>query len=133
MIKKQYTLYLENKPGELASVLRKFAVAKINIEGISVSASTDVGLIQVVVSNATKTTQVLKKAGIAYTTQDVALLPLSNEPGALYKVLAELATEKVNLNYCYATACNNGKCKCYAIISAHDLKKVEKAWHNAGE
>ena len=36
MIKKQFTLYLENRPGLLAKVTRLLAMHKLNIEGISV-------------------------------------------------------------------------------------------------
>ena len=58
MIKKQFTVYLENKPGALARVTERLATAKVNIEGISVAASSDVGLVQVVVSNAAATKKV---------------------------------------------------------------------------
>ena len=132
MIKKQFTLYLENKPGELAKVTKKLADVKINIEGISVSGSTDIGLVQVVVSNSAETKKMLLKLKIAFTVQDVALLPIRNEPGALSKIVARLASYGVNINYVYATASKCKKdCDCYAIISAPNLKKVEEAWKAA--
>jgi hypothetical protein len=35
----------------------------------------------------------------------------------------------VNINYIYATGCMcDGDCNCEVIISAPDLKLVEKAW-----
>ena len=55
MIKKQFTLYLENKPGALAKVTRQLGNEKVNIDGISVAESTDVSLVQVVASNAAAT------------------------------------------------------------------------------
>ncbi len=129
MIKKQFTLYLENKPGKLAKVTKKLADVKINIEGISVSGSTDINLVQVVVSNSAETKKILLKLKIAFTVQDVALLPIRNEPGALSKIVARLASNGVNINYVYATASKCKKdCDCYAIISAPNLKKVEEAW-----
>jgi hypothetical protein len=129
MIKKQFTLYLENKPGELAKVIKKLANVRVNIEGISVSESTDISLVQIVVSNAMTTRQVLSKSKIAFTIQDVALLPIRNEPGALSEIVARLASFGVNINYVYATASDCKKdCDCYAIISAPNLKKVEAAW-----
>ncbi len=44
MIKTQFTLYLVNRPGELARATKAFATAQINIEGISVAERTDVSL-----------------------------------------------------------------------------------------
>jgi len=130
MIKKQFTLYLENKPGRLARLTQMLARGNINIEGISVSESTDVGLVQIVPSNAGKAKAALKKANVPFTLQDVALLPLKNQPGALSKVVTRLAKLGININYVYATACScRGEgCDCYAIISAPDLKAVEDAW-----
>jgi hypothetical protein len=52
MIKKQFTVYLENKPGELARVTSRLARERINLEGISAYTSADVGLVQLVASNA---------------------------------------------------------------------------------
>lgn len=139
MIKKQFTLYLENKPGELAKVTKKLADEEINIEGISVSENTDVSLVQVVVSKALATKKVLTRMRIPYTIQEVALLPIRNEPGALAKIAARLAKNGVNINYVYATAgdckdkcdCHETSCNCYAIINAPNLKKVEAAWKSA--
>lgn len=124
---KQFTLYLENKPGVLANITERLADEGVNIDGISVAASTDVALVQIVTSHAAQTRRILKKAGIPATDQDVLLIALKNEPGSLFNVVSKLAKCGVNLNYVYATGCTckNG-CKCYAIISADNLSAVEK-------
>ena len=128
MIKKQFTLYLENKPGVLAGLTTRLAEAKVNIEGISVAGSADVGLAQIVVSNAAKMHKILKSIPIPFTVQRVALVPLKNKPGALARIATQLARSKVNINYVYATACaGGGNCECYVIISAPDLEEVEAA------
>ncbi|MBA4389063.1 MAG: amino acid-binding protein [Verrucomicrobia bacterium] len=129
MIRQQFTLYLENRPGELAAVVSKLAVAGINIDGISVAESTDVAIVQMVVSSAIATKRVLAKAKIPYTTQNVALVHVKNRPGALAGILTKLSKRKININYIYSTACDcrNG-CSSYAILSAPNLKKVEQAW-----
>jgi len=129
MRKKQFTLYLENKPGAISRITRLLASANVNIEGISVAGSTHVGLVQLVVSNATRTRQLLTETGVPFTVQDVALVRLKNSPGALSTVLSKLAGKGVNVNYIYATACEcKHDCDCYVIISAPDLEAVEEAW-----
>lgn len=131
MIKKQFTLYLENKPGMLARVTRMLARNAVNIEGISVSASADIGLVQIVVDNAAATQRTLKAAKLPFTVQDVILIPLPHKPGSLARLLAQVSKAGVNINYVYATGCNcKDRCHCYAILSAPDLKKVERAWKN---
>ena len=127
MIKTQFTLYLVNRPGELARATKAFATARINIEGISVAERTDVSLVQVIVSNAQRARQALKKAGIPASEQNVAILALANKPGALGKLASELARKKININYLYATAPPSGT-ECSVVISSDDLKKVELSW-----
>ncbi|MCE9616685.1 MAG: ACT domain-containing protein [Lentisphaerae bacterium] len=132
MLKKQFTLYLANRPGELARITRVIARARINIEGISAFTSTDVGLVQIVVSNAAKTRATLQRAGVAFTVQDVVVVALPNTPGALADVTARIAESGANINYLYATACD-GKRKghSYAVISAPDLGRNRKFWSKA--
>jgi hypothetical protein len=129
MIRKQFTLYLENRPGALASVTSRLAKAGVNIDGISAYTSADVGLIQIVVSNGAQTRKVLNAGGVPFTAQDVALLTLPNEIGSLAELAAALAKSGVNMNYIYATGCDcKGGCECNVIISAPDLVKVEQVW-----
>jgi len=124
-IKTQFTLYLKNEAGELSKITRKLASADINIEGISVSATTDVGLVQVVVSAAAKTRTLLKTDRIPFTEQKVVLAPLRNEPGALSHIVTRISKAGININYVYATACMCGSdCRCYAVISAPNLEKL---------
>jgi hypothetical protein len=126
MIKKQFTVYLKNRPGALAKITRLLAAAKVNIEGISASSSVDIGLAQIVVNSTAVTARILRKARIPFVTQDVALVPLNNKPGALAQVVSRLAKLGININYVYATACDSDS-RCYTIISAPDLKRVEAA------
>ena len=125
MIDKQFTLYLENRPGELARVTKILATAKVNIEGISVSAGSDVALVQLVTSNAAAARKGLATAKVSFTVQDVAVVALRNEPGALEFIVSKLSAAGININYIYATGCVSRGSHGYVVISAPDLKKVE--------
>jgi len=127
MIKKQFTIYLQNRPGVLAKLVGRLGKAGINIEGISACTSPDVGLVQLVVSNATSARRIFKSMGLAYTTQDVSLMKLPNKPGILARIASDLAEADVNISYIYGTG-NEGDEDSYLILSAPDLKKVEAAW-----
>ena len=126
MIMKQFTLYLKNRPGELSRITRRLATGRVNIEGISVSSSVDIALVQIVVNNAAVTRKLLRRAKIPFVTQDVVLVPLRHEPGALAQVAERLAKMGININYVYATGCD-GAGRCLTVISAPDVAQVEKA------
>jgi hypothetical protein len=131
MVRKQFTLYLENKAGALSAVTSRLSKAGINIEGISAYTSADVGLIQVVVSNAALTRKVLNEASVPFTVQDVALVTVENRPGSLSELAEAIGKAGVNMNYIYATGCSCSDkcdCQCDVVISANDPKKVEEVW-----
>ncbi|MDA0321512.1 MAG: ACT domain-containing protein [Verrucomicrobia bacterium] len=127
MTKSQLTLYLENRPGELARATKTLSEAKINIEGISVVHTTDVSMVQIVVSNSRNALAALKKANIPVAEQRVAVVSLSNRPGTLAAVANRLAQKNVNINYLYATT-SPVENECTVIISADDLEAVEAVW-----
>jgi len=131
MIKTQFTLYLENKPGALFGVTCRLAEAKINIEGLSVAGSEETGLAQLVTSDTKAAHELLKASGMPYSTDEVAVLPMRNEPGALSRGLARLSKADVNIDYLYGTAsdCCDAE-HCNIVISAPDLQAVEDAWGN---
>ncbi|MBN1557169.1 MAG: ACT domain-containing protein [Lentisphaerae bacterium] len=125
MIKKQFTVYLENKPGALAAVARRLAARKINLIGISAAVTADVGLVQIVAASATAARRELKAARLSFTEQDVLLVRLANRPGALADVATRIAKAGININYIYATAGDRGDGASYAVLSAPDLKRVQ--------
>ncbi len=125
MIRKQFTLYLENKPGELSRVTKSLAAEKVNIEGISVSAGIDVALVQLIADSALLTKKCLVKIDVPYTMQDVAVVPLRNKPGALELIVSKVADAGLNIDYVYATTCVSRGGACYVVISARNLRKVE--------
>ena len=126
MIKKQFTLYLQNTPGVLANVAKVIAKAKVNIEGISVAETTEMSVAQLITSNAALTRKMLNKAKIPFTAQDVAVFVLDNKPGALAAVAATFAKHGININYLYATT--YGESRSSVVVGADDVKRVEKSW-----
>lgn len=129
MIKTQFTLYLDNRPGALYAVTSMLAEARINIEGISVSASQESGLAQFVTSDKDATHDMLKEANIAFSSEEVAVLSMTNEPGVLTRGLSRLAKAGVNIDYLYGTCaeCCDSK-RVNVVISAPDLQAIEDAW-----
>ena len=126
MIKKQFTLYLANKPGELAKTTRLLADEDINIDAISVSASADVGLVQLVPGNARAVSRLLSEENIPFTTQDVVVVALPNRVGALNDLMEKMARLKVNVSYVYGTGSSCGvDGDTLVVISAPDLEKLQ--------
>ena len=104
---KQLALFLENKPGTLSKVCRALAVAKVNINAISVSDAVDHAVVRMVVSDAQKALHLLGEHGVLVVERDVLMLEGHNKPGELARIAAKLANHKINIEYAYSATPSN--------------------------
>lgn len=127
MIKTQFTIYLQNKPGMLARITKLLAAGAINIEGISVAETADLSLVQLVVDKPAAAAKILKREACPFTSQNVAVLHLEDKPGALHALVRRLSSAGHNINYLYATTGEARKGECAVVVSGDDLKEIEAA------
>ena len=101
---RQVSVFLENKPGRLANVLRVLEKQKVNVTGLTVMDSHDNSVLRLVTNDTDRTMQVLRELGTPCPETDVLLVELRNQPGALARVCESLAAEHVNVDYCYCSS-----------------------------
>jgi hypothetical protein len=99
---KQLSLFLENKPGTLATVCRTLAGNRINIFAISVADGVDHAVVRMVVDDPAKALHILGEHGVLVVERDVLLITCNNRPGELAIIARKLAAKKVNIEYAYA-------------------------------
>jgi hypothetical protein len=130
MPKTQFSLFLANKRGELASFAALLARANVNLQAISVSDGTHSGVLKVVVDDPAAARAVFENAGLRFHETQVVEVALSDKPGALAELCAKLTEEGYSIDYVYGSACRcaegpGKECKAQLIISVSDLKAVE--------
>jgi hypothetical protein len=101
-ITKQLAIFLDNRPGMLASVADALAEANINIYAITTSDTVDHSVIRLVVSDYRKAVHVFEERGTLVVEDDVLLFEGGNHPGELARVAHRLAKAKINIEYCYS-------------------------------
>jgi hypothetical protein len=99
---KQLSLFLENKPGTLASVCNELAAQKINIFAISVHDAVDHAVVRLVVSEPHKAAHLLGEHGVLVIESDVLMIEGRNKPGELAEIAQKLAAHRVNIEYAYS-------------------------------
>ena len=99
---KQITVFLENKPGRLEEVTGCLADENINLHALSIADTTDFGILRMIVSEPEKAVNVLKERDFMVKTTDVVAVALGHSPGSLHKVLRELKTLDISIEYMYA-------------------------------
>ena len=118
---KQVSVFLENKPGRLANVLRALERQKVNVTGMTVMDSHEHSVLRVVTNDTARTAQVLRELSSPYTETEVLLVELRNQPGALARVCEQLAAEHINIDYCYVSSGGrNGKVLGIFKVSNHE-------------
>ena len=99
---KQISVFLENKAGRLAVVTRWLGVSGINILALSIAATSDFGILRLLVDQPEAAGKVLRAAGFMVSETDVIAVEVPDRPGGLAKVLDILGAARINIEYLYA-------------------------------
>ena len=120
----ELSLFLENKPGALASVLADFKKHHVNLEAISIVDHTDHALARMVVTDKRRALEVLEGAGLLVIAAELLRIEAANRPGALGEVAAKLARAKINIQYLYGSVGISTRANLFLRVS--DIKRARK-------
>ena len=121
----QFSIFLVNKPGVLASVTHELTRARVNLLALTLMDSMEHGVLRIVCDNPEKAREVLGRTHDRWTETEVLVLELKNEPGAFANVTEKLATGHINISYAYATA-GAPRGRTTAVFKVADMKKAQK-------
>lgn len=103
-VRKQISIFLENKPGTLADVTKSLQDEKINILAMTVSDTIDHAVVRMMVDKPGEAIHRLEEQNLLVVENDVIVVDLENEPGALANMADRLAEHDINIEYAYCTA-----------------------------
>ncbi len=107
-----------DRPGMLARAISCVSAAGINIDGYSEMN----GVVHVLTHDLSVTRQCLNDAGFKIVQeQQVALVPVADEPGAAARVFQKIAEAHINVRYSYLATRNR------LVIASDDPEAVIKA------
>jgi hypothetical protein len=121
----QFSIFLINKPGVLASVTAALAKARINMLALTLMDTGEHGVLRIVTDAPDTTREVLGSAHDRWTETEVLVLELDNRPGSFSMAAKKLADEHVNITYAYCSAGAAGG-RTTAVFKIQDLKKAMK-------
>ena len=98
----QLSVFVENRPGSLVSVLKTLADARIDLNGLSVADTTEFGVLRLILSDPAKGEEVLQEAGFIVKATDVLAIDVNDTPGGLFQTADMLASHGLNIEYMYA-------------------------------
>ncbi len=103
----QLSVYLEDRPGELANFIKLLMDNKIFIRALTVAKTSEYGLILTLVDNPEKCIDLLDENNFMVSTTEVIAVRLNDHPNALYEIPKSLGENKINIEYFYSTLVKN--------------------------
>ena len=127
----QLSVFMENKPGHLQTVLKILADANINIATLTIAETADSGILRMIVNDSDKAKKVLHDSRITCSTTDVLAVELDDKPGSLFKAIDAFAKNKLNIEYMYAFTEKRGD-RAVMIFRFDDIEAAKKALTQEG-
>jgi hypothetical protein len=98
----QLSLFLENKPGQMAEPCRLLARSGINIRTLTLADTQHFGILRLIVSDWEQGRTLLEQAGYTVNVAEVVAVEVGDQPGDLARLLERLDGTGVNVEYMYA-------------------------------
>jgi hypothetical protein len=122
----QISVFLENRPGRLAHLLRVLSDAQVNLRALSLADTADFGIARAIVSDTDAAMRAIQAAGLTAATTEVLRVEIPDVPGGLARTVVEpLAQAGVNIEYMYAYSERPSE-KAVVVLKVNDLEKAER-------
>lgn len=128
---KQLSVFVANKTGRLAEVTSMIAEQGINVRALSVSDTTDFGILRLIVDKPDEAEALLKNAGLTVTLTNVIAIGIQDVPGAFASAVKVLANANITVEYIYAFV-PRAKGSAYVILRVGDNEAALEALTAAG-
>ncbi len=102
MLIKQISIFIENKSGRLAEVAQILAENNIDLIAITISDTTDFGILRFIVDKPQKAKKLLKDNKFTVNSTEVFGISVADKPGGLANALSILADNSIGVEYMYA-------------------------------
>lgn len=97
----QFSVFLENRVGQLLEVVRAFHGTKIRIVGLAISDSADCCIIRMMLSHPEQGREILRNEGLAFAENELLVAELPAGPQSLNEMCTALLQAEINIHYAY--------------------------------
>jgi len=102
MERKQVSVFLENRQGQLSHACRTLARARVNISALSLADTRQFGILRMMIRDRDRAVEALEADGFVVKVTDVVVLDVPDRPGGLAEVLETVEKAGINVEYMYA-------------------------------
>ncbi|MGQ9588534.1 MAG: ACT domain-containing protein [Thermoplasmata archaeon] len=122
---KEFDVYVQNRPGELAKVCEILGNYGVNIRAIASESGSEKPMIKIVTDDEATTKAALSRSGIRFDLREVVAVKMPDRPGELGKIARKLARLMVNVESIYILGKGAGMTE--IALTVDDIQKAENA------
>ncbi len=98
---RQFTVFLENRVGQLLEVVRRFEGSSVRIVGLSINDATECAIVRFVLSHPEQGREILERAGLAIIETDLICVELPSGSQPLLQICSALIQAEINIVQTY--------------------------------
>ncbi len=98
---RQFTVFLENRVGQLLEVVRRFEGSRVRIVALSISDSGECAFVRFLLSHPEQGREILERAGLALIESDLIGVELPDDRQPLLRICTALLQAEVNIIQAY--------------------------------
>lgn len=98
---RQFTVFLENRVGQLLEVVRRFEGSKVRIVALSINDATECAFVRFLLSHPEQGREILERAGLPMIESDLIGIELPDGPQPLLQVCTALLQAEINIVQAY--------------------------------
>ena len=98
---RQFTVFLENRVGQLLEVVRRFEGSRVRIVALSIVDSAECCFVRFLLSHPEQGREILERAGLPIVESDLIGIELPDDPQPLLRVCTALLQAEVNIIQAY--------------------------------
>lgn len=127
----QFSVFLENRVGQLLEVIRAFNGSKVRIVGLTISDSADCSILRLVLSHPEQGREILALHKLAFAENELLGAELPTGPGSLADLCAALLQAEINIHYAYPLIIHpHGRCA--VALHVDNIEQAGTALHAMG-
>ncbi len=98
---RQFTVFLENRVGQLLEVVRRFEGSTVRVVALSITDSAECAFVRFLLSHPEEGREILERAGLAIIESDLIGVELPDGPQPLLEICTALLQAEVNIVQAY--------------------------------
>ncbi|MEL6896574.1 MAG: acetolactate synthase [Planctomycetota bacterium] len=98
---RQFTVFIENRVGQLMDVLRRFEGTGIRVVALSIHNSAECGLVRFLLSDTDRGQEILERSGLPFTETDLIGVELPDSSQPLLSICTALLQAELNIVQAY--------------------------------